>query len=355
MEAARSLTPEELSGFLRRVAPVRPVFIWGPPGIGKSALVEDFARAAGLECLSLRGTQLSREDLLGAPRIEDGVLRFSPPALIARRDPYCLYLDELNDSSKDVQRAFYSLINSRRVGEFRLPEGTVVIGAGYRGSEVAEDAHPLASGLINRMAHVQLRVTAESWLAWAEKAGIHPLVKDYITLRSDHLWSKPSVREEPFSSPRAWHILSDALKTYGNDNLDEEVVAALASGLVNPPHARQFSAFNRQQLRSRHLAEIFQGKTGWPAAPEERDILFFMVESFRAQLISRLPHDRDELQEDARAFTDSAKRLFLQLSGISLELAQLVVARGDDGTVLPDWFLLELTRDVPRLVAKRSA
>ncbi len=354
MEAAKSLTPGELSEFLRRVAPVRPVFIWGPPGIGKSALVEDFARSAGMECLSLRGTQLSQEDIVGVPRVEAGVLRFSPPALIAREVPYCLYLDELNAASQEVQRAFQRLVNSRRIGEFTLPEGSVLIGAGYRSTKAGE-AGPLASDLINRMAHVQLQANAKSWLDWAEGAGIHPLVKDYIRLRSDHLWSNPSLDEEPFSSPRAWHILSDALKSYGNEGLDEAVVETLASGLIKPPHARQFSAFNRQKLRSWDLTSMLQGETGWPDAPEERDILFFLVESFRAQLIRELPHEGVALGQETKAFTESAKRLLLQLSAISLELAQLVVARGEDGRVLPDWFLLELTRDLPRLVTAKAS
>ena len=47
MQTATSLTPEELSDFLLNVATVRPVFIWGPPGIGKSALVEKFAASVG--------------------------------------------------------------------------------------------------------------------------------------------------------------------------------------------------------------------------------------------------------------------------------------------------------------------
>lgn len=352
MEAAKSLTPKELSEFLRRVAPVRPVFVWGPPGVGKSALVEDFARSVGMECLSLRGSQLAQEDILGVPRVEAGVLRFSPPAQLARKEPYCLYLDELNACSPDVQRAFYSLIDNRGIGEFRLPKGSVVIAAGYRGG-ADSITRPLASDLINRMAHVRLRANAKSWLDWADNAGIHPLVTEYIRLRSDHLWSTPSLNEEPFSSPRAWHILSDALKSCGNEVLSEGFVETLASGLINPPHARQFSAFNRQQLRSHDLKAIFQGETGWPDAPEERDILFFLVESFRAQLISELPVNGDNLAQETRAFTRSAKNLFVQLSGISLELAQLVVARGEDGGVLPDWFLVELARDLPRLVASR--
>ena len=47
-----SVTQDELLEVLLQVAPVRPVFIWGAPGIGKSALVEKFADEVGLPCVA---------------------------------------------------------------------------------------------------------------------------------------------------------------------------------------------------------------------------------------------------------------------------------------------------------------
>ncbi len=79
------LTPSQLLDFLLAVAPRRPVMIRGQPGIGKSALVERFAGDVGLPCVSLLGSQLAPEDLIGVPTIQDGVSHFCPPAQIARR------------------------------------------------------------------------------------------------------------------------------------------------------------------------------------------------------------------------------------------------------------------------------
>jgi hypothetical protein len=148
MDAAKSLIPSELIDFLLNIAPIRPVFIWGPPGIGKSSLVEAFADSVGLPCVSLLGSQLAPEDLIGVPQIIDGKSRFCPPTLIARDEPFCLFLDELNACSQEVQKAFYSLIHDRRIGEYHLPEGTVVIGAGNR-AEDAAIVKPMSSALIN--------------------------------------------------------------------------------------------------------------------------------------------------------------------------------------------------------------
>lgn len=353
MEAAKALTPSQLVDFLLNVAPVRPVFIWGAPGIGKSALVEAFANAVGMPCVSLLGSQLAPEDIIGVPRIENNISRFCPPAQIAQSKPYCLFLDELNACSHEVQKAFYSLINDHRIGEYELPEGSVVIGAGNRAQDAAI-VKPMSSALINRMAHVQLRANAKDWLAWAGMSGISDLVTDYIRLRPDHLWSKPQKHEEPFSTPRAWHILSDTLNAYSTDTLNEQMVDVLASGLLTPAHARQFVAFYRQRLRAFDLAAIIKGEIAWPEAPSERDILYFLVQSFRAQLIKELPADAKKAGREARALALSAKDRLIQLSRISLEMAQLVIAQDDDGEALPDWFMVELARDLPRLVARRE-
>ena len=66
-----------LADFLLSVATVHPVFIWGPPGIGKSSLVQLFAAGVGLPCVSLLGSQLAPEDIIGVPQVSGGVSRFS--------------------------------------------------------------------------------------------------------------------------------------------------------------------------------------------------------------------------------------------------------------------------------------
>ena len=103
MQSATTVTPSQLPSLLLATATVRPVFLWGAPGIGKSSLVRAFAESLALPCVSLLGTQLAPEDLIGVPQITpEGRSRFCPPELIARDEPYCLFLDELNAASPDV-------------------------------------------------------------------------------------------------------------------------------------------------------------------------------------------------------------------------------------------------------------
>ncbi len=349
MKPTTTLSQKQLSTFLLNVAIVRPVFIWGPPGIGKSSLVEKFAADVGLTCVSLLGSQLAPEDLIGVPQIVGGKSRFFPPAMIAREEPYCLFLDELNACSHEVQKSFYSLIHERRVGDYHLPPGSIVVGAGNRAQDSAI-VKPMSSALLNRMVHVQLRATAGDWLEWAYPAGIHPWVIQYVEMRPDHLWVQPPKTEEPFSSPRSWHMLSDALHQFGDDP-DEEMVEAVAFGCLSAAHAGQFKAFIKKIRYQYSINAIIKGEMRWPDKPEDRDVLYFLAQSFRAHLVRELPQGKEELSASAGELTYRSKALIKQLATISFEIAQLVVANDDEVLEpLPNWYLVEVARDLPRIV-----
>jgi MoxR-like ATPase len=353
VQAVVTVTPAQLPEVLLNVAVARPVFLWGAPGIGKSSLVREFAASLGLDCVSLLGTQLAPEDLIGVPQIVDGRSRFCPPEQIARDEPYCLFLDELNAAPPDVQKAFYSLILDRRIGSYELPEGSVVIGAGNRATDQAL-ARPMASALVNRLVHVHLRASTADWLTWAVGNGVHPWVLDYLTQRPDHLWSAPPKTEEPFSTPRSWHMLSDTLHSYGE--ADDETVALLAYATVTPAHAAAFRAYLKTVRHSFDLDAILKGDARWPAGPADRDLLYFLAETFRARLGKDLPADRKHASPAVRQFAFRAKGLLVELAEISLEMAQLVLSDGQNGEAeLPSWFLVEAARDMPRLVAQRAA
>ncbi|MBV9267640.1 MAG: hypothetical protein JO061_15840 [Acidobacteriaceae bacterium] len=49
-----------------------------------------------------------------------------------------------------------------------------------------------------------------------------------------------------------------------------------------------------------------------------------------------------------------AKALLRDLASISMEMAQMVVSE-EKGQSLPPWFMVEIVRDLPRLVVKKDA
>ena len=354
MNLSITVNQEGLKEILLNLAPVRPVFIWGAPGIGKSALVEEFAIEVGLDCVSLLGSQLAPEDIIGIPQIRGNTSEFLPPKMIAREEPYVLFLDELNACSQEVQKAFYSLIYERRVGEYHLPEGSIVIGAGNRTQDAAI-VKTMSSALINRMFHVQLKPDVKNWLTWAYTHGIHEWVTDYISQRPDHLFSEPPKTEEPFSTPRSWHMLSDALKEFGagEKEMSIETIRMLAYGSISASHAGMFAAYVKQLENKFLLTDIIKGDARWPDDPEDRDVLYFLAQSFRGRLLHDLPEKKAAMDKETQYLSYRAKALIKELAKINYELAQMVVA-GDNGKNLPDWFMVEIVRDLPRLIEQEN-
>jgi hypothetical protein len=276
-----SLNPHELHGLLLTLPAERTPFIWGPPGIGKSAIVRDAAGALGLPCVTLLGTQIAPEDLIGVPRIrvlEGGTAatEFCPPRAILRDEPYLLFIDELNSAIADVQKAFYSLILDRRLGDYQLPPRSRVVGAGNRIEDRAL-VRPMATALSNRMIHVTLEATPDEWLGWAARSDVHPLVLAFIRARPDRLVEAPPTDATPaYPTPRAWHMLSDAIKTVA-----VSLWPALAAGSVGDRAGAEFSAFARRALEAPSLDDVASGKAEVPRDPEH---LYFLGASALARL-----------------------------------------------------------------------
>jgi MoxR-like ATPase len=283
-----SLDPQELLGLLVSLPAERTPFIWGPPGIGKSAIVRDTALALGLPCVTLLGTQIAPEDLIGVPRIralEGGgaATEFCPPRAILRDAPYLLFIDELNSAVADVQKAFYSLILDRRLGDYVLPAGSRVVGAGNRIEDRAL-VRPMATALSNRMIHVGLETSAEAWLAWAAGAAIHPLVVAFVRARPDRLVEAPPVDATPaYPTPRAWHMLSDAVKT-----VRSSLWPAVAAGSVGDRAGAEWSAFARRAEDAPSLEDLAAGLVPVPRDPE---LLYFLGASAITRLGRGQPAD----------------------------------------------------------------
>ncbi|HEX7123736.1 MAG TPA: hypothetical protein VF178_15270 [Gemmatimonadaceae bacterium] len=174
-----------------------------------------------------------------------------------------------------------------------MPEGSIVIGAGNRVYDGAM-AKPMNTALVNRMLHVRLRVSHRDWLKWAAGADIHPWVYDMIVARPDFLVSPPPKTEEPFSTPRRWHFLSDDLYAYGEEITDAHL-KVLAAGYLFPAHTQQFCGFVKHIRGKYDLARILKGEMGWPRDPADGDVLYFLAELWRWCTHRNRPPEHDDV------------------------------------------------------------
>ena len=151
-----TITLQQAKKLIQCMAHEQSFLLLAPPGVGKSEMVYQAAQEAGLPCRSLLGTQIAPEDVSGVPRIVGERSVFCPPRLLLpeQPEPFCLFLDELPACAPDVQKAFYSLLLERRIGEHALPPGTWVVAAGNRVQDRAL-VRSMSSALVNRVTILQ--------------------------------------------------------------------------------------------------------------------------------------------------------------------------------------------------------
>jgi len=124
--------------------------------------------------------------------------------------------------------------------------------------------------------------------------------------------------------------------------------------MLTPTHAAAFCGYVKIVRHSYGLDAILKGDASWPHRIEDRDLLYYLADSFRGRLIKELPTNKEHASPAVRQTAYRAKSLLVQLAEISVEVAQTVIADGDDDNpVLPSWFLIEAARDMPRLVEAR--
>ncbi|HVE88501.1 MAG TPA: AAA family ATPase [Burkholderiaceae bacterium] len=247
---AETITLAKAKKLIQCMAHEQSFLLLSPPGIGKSDIVYQAAREAGLPCRSLLGTQIAPEDVSGIPRIVGERSVFCPPrALLPESpEPFCLFLDELPACAPDVQKSLYSLLLERRLGEHALPAGTWVVAAGNRLQDRAL-VRSISSALINRVTLLHIRADVDEWQSWAQKNGVRADIRTFIHYHPEALVREIPAEPTPFSTPRAWAALSRALDlTEAAGMLTGETRRALAFGRLSPEDAAVFCALAEETI-----------------------------------------------------------------------------------------------------------
>lgn len=242
-----TVTLQQAKSLIQCAAAEQSFLLLSPPGVGKSDLILQAATEAGLACRSLLGTQIAPEDVSGVPMIVGERSVFCPPRVLLPEspEPFCLFLDELPASAPDIQKAFYSLLLERRLGEHRLPAGTWVVAAGNRTEDRAL-VRTISSALVNRVIILQIRVDHDEWLTWAEANRVRREVITYIRSEPSALLRSVPIAPLPFSTPRAWASLSRAIDLVeAHGVLDDEVLRALAVGRISAEDVEPFCEWFR--------------------------------------------------------------------------------------------------------------
>jgi hypothetical protein len=262
----RSVTAAEArSRLLRCFKTKRPVFLWGPPGIGKSEVVAGITEGLGGHMIDLRLGQMEPTDLRGIPFFnkEKGVMDWAPPIdlpdaeLAAQYPIVVLFLDEMNSAAPAVQAAGYQLILNRRIGKYHLPNNVVMVAAGNRDSDKGV-TYRMPAPLANRFLHLEMRPDFEAWQFWAVENKIHKDVVGYLSFAKQDLFDfDPRSSSRSFATPRTWTFVSEFLQ---DDDATAAELTDLVSGLVGEGLAVKFMAHRKIAGQMPRPEDILSGK-----------------------------------------------------------------------------------------------
>lgn len=243
----------------------RPMFLWGPPGIGKSEVVADITKELGGYMIDLRLGQMDPTDIRGIPFFnkELGLMDWAPPIdlpseeLASQYPVIVLFMDEMNSAAPAVQAAAYQLVLNRRIGKYVLPDNVVMIAAGNRESDKGV-TYRMPTPLANRFVHVEMKVDFPAWQEWAVKNQIHKDVVGYLTFAKQDLFEfEAKSASRAFATPRSWTFVSELMK---DEDLDDTTALDLIAGTVGEGLAHKFMAHRKFASKLPKPEDVLSGK-----------------------------------------------------------------------------------------------
>lgn len=264
----------------------RPIMVWGPPGIGKSQCVKQVAEEEGIGFIDFRLGQIDAVDIRGIPyviELSDGsrAMSFAPTTMLPREGRGILFFDELPQAPTLVQNAASEILLDRRCGEYKLPDGWIVIGAGNRKGDRSATLE-MPNHIKNRLVHVELTHDARQWVGWARDNNVHASVVDFIENFPNLLYNFDPRKGDVTAYPtlRTWEFVSDIVRGCK----DKEALKASVYGAVGKQAAVQFLQFLNDDRRIT-IEDIYKDPLGCEI-PEDYSQMWEQLNMITAEVLS---------------------------------------------------------------------
>ena len=252
-------TKDTFGNYLIPIERQRPIFLMGPPGIGKTAIMEQVAAELGVGLVSYSMTHHTRQSALGLPFIEKkiyggveySVSEYTMSEIIASvydmmertgLKEGILFLDEINCVSETLAPAMLQFLQYKIFGRHRVPEGWIVVTAGNP-PEYNNSVHEFDIVTWDRLKRIDVEADYDVWKEYAYKKGIHPAILTYLDIKkSDFYKIETTVDGKSFVTARGWSDLSDMMKLYEQHGIaiEEKLVAQY---LQNKKIAKEFAIY----------------------------------------------------------------------------------------------------------------
>lgn len=252
-------TKDEFGNYIIPIEAQRPVFLMGPPGIGKTAIMQQIAEELGVGLVSYSMTHHTRQSALGLPFIvkktyggkEYEVSEYTMSEIIASvydmieetgLKEGILFLDEINCVSETLAPAMLQFLQYKIFGRHRVPDGWIVVTAGNP-PEYNNSVREFDIVTWDRLKRIDCEPVYDIWKEYAYKAGVHAAITTYLDIKKGDFYRiETTVDGKSFVTARGWTDLSDMIKFYEKNNIkvDEKLVGQY---LQNKKIAKDFSVY----------------------------------------------------------------------------------------------------------------
>ena len=259
----------------------RPVFLMGPPGIGKTAIMQQIASELGVGLVSYSMTHHTRQSALGLPFItkknyggrEYSVSEYTMSEIIASVYDMMedtgvkegiLFLDEINCVSETLAPAMLQFLQYKIFGRHRVPDGWIVVTAGNP-PEYNNSVREFDTVTWDRLKRIDIEPDYQIWKEYALDRGVHPSITTYLDIRSGDFYRvETTVEGKSIVTARAWLNLSDMIRLYEQNyiKVDEKMIGQyLQDSKVTRSFANYYDLFNKYRSDYR-VDDILSGMAG---------------------------------------------------------------------------------------------
>ena len=250
-----------------------PVMLWGPPGVGKSQIVQQIACSHGADVIDVRLSQMEPSDLRGIPMRVGDFVEWAIPAMLPNEERHgekgILFLDEVTSAPPSVSAAAYQLILDRRLGEYKVPSGWAIFAAGNRQGDRGV-TYTMPSPLANRFSHFDVDINLDDWVSWAYSHGIDDRLIAFVRFRPEKLFEfDPAHNPVAFPTPRSWEFANNAIQKFEQQ---PELLTETLQACLGPATGIELRPYIENLTNMPDLDEIIEGKK--VAVPDEVDLQY---------------------------------------------------------------------------------
>ena len=253
------LAKDEEGYYIYPLVRQRPILLIGPPGIGKTAIMEQAAAECNVGLVSYTITHHTRQSAIGLPEIvkrnyggkEMMVTDYTMSEIVASvydcmektgKREGILFIDEINCVSETLAPAMLALLQNKTFGSHKIPEGWILVAAGNP-PEYNKSVREFDIVTLDRVRRLEIEPDCDTWLKYAGQQNVHQAVISYLSMKKERFYSvENTVDGKFFVTARGWEDLSRLLQSY--ERLGIEINAELMGEFLQKEEtARDFAGY----------------------------------------------------------------------------------------------------------------